>query len=186
MSRRAARATATAALVLMLAAAAYGQGRTDVVSLANGDRITGEVVRLDRGRLEFKTNDAGTLYLEWDKLVSVVAARQIEAVTADGRRFFGTLGTGARPFHHRPVARVGCDAANAGSDDHQDRRRELLETARRFDRPWIQLHPLERRRAAQFQLQHGFAETGLPGSAHRVDDGDPDRRRRGARRPGID
>lgn len=92
MSRRAARATATAALVLMLAAAAYGQGRTDVVSLANGDRITGEVVRLDRGRLEFKTNDAGTLYLEWDKLVSVVAARQIEAVTADGRRFFGTLG----------------------------------------------------------------------------------------------
>ena len=44
------------------------QGRTDVVTLANGDRITGEVVRLDRGRLEFKTDDAGTLYLEWDKL----------------------------------------------------------------------------------------------------------------------
>ena len=45
------------------------QGRTDVVTLANGDRITGEVVRLERGRLEFKTDDAGTLYLEWDKLV---------------------------------------------------------------------------------------------------------------------
>jgi hypothetical protein len=45
------------------------------VTLANGDRITGEVKRLDRGRLEFSTDDAGTLYLEWDKLVSVVATR---------------------------------------------------------------------------------------------------------------
>ena len=53
----------------------HAQGRTDVVTLANGDRITGEIVRLERGRLEFKTDDAGTLYLEWDKLVSLVATR---------------------------------------------------------------------------------------------------------------
>jgi hypothetical protein len=76
---------------------AHAQGRTDVVTLANGDHITGEVVRLDRGRLEFKTDDAGTLYLEWDKLVSVVAARLVEVVTGDGRRFLGSLGAaGAR------------------------------------------------------------------------------------------
>ena len=68
------------------------QGRTDVVTLANGDRITGEVVALNRGQLEFKTDDAGTLYLEWDKLVGVVAARQVEIVTGDGRRFLGQLG----------------------------------------------------------------------------------------------
>jgi hypothetical protein len=71
----------------------YAQPKTDVVTLANGDRITGEVKRLDRGRLEFSTDDAGTLYLEWDKLVSVVAtARRVEVVTNDGRRFLGTLG----------------------------------------------------------------------------------------------
>jgi hypothetical protein len=81
------------ALAWSVAATANAQGRTDVVSLANGDRITGEVVRLDRGRLEFKTDDAGTLYLEWDKLVSVVAKRLVEVVTADGRRFLGILGT---------------------------------------------------------------------------------------------
>ena len=79
-------------ITLSLAATAHGQGRTDVVSLANGDRITGEVVSLERGRLEFKTDDAGTLYLEWDKLVSVVTKRHVEVVTADGRRFFGSLG----------------------------------------------------------------------------------------------
>ena len=68
------------------------QGKTDVVTLGNGDRITGEVKRLDRGRLEFSTDDAGTLYLEWDKLVGVVAARYVEVVTSDGRRFLGQLG----------------------------------------------------------------------------------------------
>lgn len=79
-------------LVLAVHANAAGQGRTDVVSLANGDHITGEVVRLERGQLQFKTDDAGTLYLEWDKLLSVVATRQVEVVTADGRRFLGSLG----------------------------------------------------------------------------------------------
>ena len=82
-------------LALAASAAAYAQGRTDVVTLANGDRITGEVIQLQRGRLEFKTDDAGTLYLEWDKLVSVVAARVVEVVTSDNRRFVGTLAPAA-------------------------------------------------------------------------------------------
>jgi Protein of unknown function, DUF481 len=83
------------ALALALGASTAAQGRTDVVTLANGDRITGEVVRLERGRLEFKTDDAGTLYLEWDKLSSAVAVRRLEVLTADGRRFVGSLGPAA-------------------------------------------------------------------------------------------
>jgi hypothetical protein len=55
----------------LMPAPAQAQGKTDVVTLANGDRITGEVKRLERGRLVFDTDDAGTLYFEWDKLVSV-------------------------------------------------------------------------------------------------------------------
>jgi hypothetical protein len=70
----------------------FAQGRTDVVSLANGDRITGEVVRLERGRLEFDTDDAGTLYLEWDNLATVTSTRLIEVITTDGRQFLGSLG----------------------------------------------------------------------------------------------
>lgn len=78
-------------LLLLAARPLYAQAKTDVVTLGNGDRITGEVKRLDRGRLEFSTDDAGTLYLEWDKLVGVVAARYVEVVTSDGRRFLGQL-----------------------------------------------------------------------------------------------
>src|SRR6478672_11760262 len=64
-----------ATLALAMSSLSFAQGRTDVVTLANGDRITGEVVRVERGRLEFKTDDVGTLYLEWDKLSSLVANR---------------------------------------------------------------------------------------------------------------
>jgi Protein of unknown function, DUF481 len=81
--------------IAMAAAPAFAQ-RTEIVVLKNGDRITGEVMKLDRGQLEFKTDDAGTLYLEWDKLVSVTAATRVFEITlSDGRRFVGSLGPAA-------------------------------------------------------------------------------------------
>jgi hypothetical protein len=93
-------------VTLVVPSAAAAQPKTDIVTLSNGDRLTGEVKRLDRGRLEFSTDDAGTLYLEWDKLVSVVAtARRVEVVTHDGRRFLGSLG----PAPQRSLAIVGSD-----------------------------------------------------------------------------
>jgi hypothetical protein len=79
------------AFVLAFCADAQAQ-RTDVVTLGNGDRITGEIINLNRGRLEFKTDDAGTLYLEWDKLASVVAARLFEVEREDGTKYLGSLG----------------------------------------------------------------------------------------------
>lgn len=82
------------ALALAWAGPLSAQGKTDVVTLANGDRITGEVKKLERGRLEFSTDDAGTLYFEWDKLVSVVANRFVEVLTTSGERYLGSLVAG--------------------------------------------------------------------------------------------
>ena len=79
-------------IVGVLAAPAHAQ-RTDIVTLNNGDRITGEVSTLDRGQLEYKTDDQGTLYIEWDKIATVTAAGQFEVGTSDGRRFVGSLRT---------------------------------------------------------------------------------------------
>jgi len=101
----AARASGVILAILVMGGHVTAQGRTDVVTLPNGDRITGEVVRLDRGRLEFKTDDAGTLYLEWDKLATVQATRPMEVVTEDGRRFLGSLG----PAASRMLRVVGSD-----------------------------------------------------------------------------
>ena len=57
------------ALLTVLVSTAGAQPKTDVVRLANGDHITGEVKSLNRGQLEYKTDDAGTIYFEWDKIV---------------------------------------------------------------------------------------------------------------------
>jgi hypothetical protein len=79
-------------LLLLLAVAADARAaKTDVVTLRNGDRITGEVKVLERGRLEFSTDDAGTIYLEWDKLAALTSPNDFEVRTQDGRLFVGSL-----------------------------------------------------------------------------------------------
>src|SRR6185503_11073737 len=76
----------TILFVLSLAPAAAAQPKTDIVVLSNGDRITGEISSLERGRLEYKTDDIGTLQVEWDNVARLEAVGMFEIVTRDGRR----------------------------------------------------------------------------------------------------
>ena len=94
------------ALVLAPSTLAWAQPRTDVVRLANGDRVTGEIVDLERGRLELKTDDAGTIEFELDNIASIESVRQFEIETSDGRRMLGTL----QPESARRIRIVGGDA----------------------------------------------------------------------------
>jgi hypothetical protein len=82
---------AAVCLLLLLAAAPVFAQKTDIITLQNGDRITGEVKQLSRGRVEFSTDDIGTIYLEWDKIATLVSTKQFEVVMSDGRRFLGSL-----------------------------------------------------------------------------------------------
>jgi hypothetical protein len=90
----------TLSTLLMLAAIGVWPGsvawaqRTDIVRLGNGDRVTGEIMNLERGRLELKTDDAGTIEFEWDNIASVESTRQFEIGTTDDRRVLGTLQPG--------------------------------------------------------------------------------------------
>ena len=63
--------------------------KTDVVVLRNGDRITGEVVELTYGQLKYKTDDMGTLYIEWDKIRSLSTTQVLQVELADGARVVG-------------------------------------------------------------------------------------------------
>ena len=65
--------------------------RTDVIVLRNGDHITGEVLQMRQGKLQVKTNDAGTLSIEWDKVASVTTAASYDVTMRDSRRLFGRL-----------------------------------------------------------------------------------------------
>ena len=56
--------------------------------------MTGEIENLQRGRLELKTDDAGTIAFEWDNIASVESTRQFEIGTTDDRRVLGSLQPG--------------------------------------------------------------------------------------------
>lgn len=76
-----------AAFLLMPPAALAA--KTDVVVLLNGDRITGEVKQLSYGQLKYKTDDMGTIYIEWDKIRSLTTTQVLQIEMLDGRRFYG-------------------------------------------------------------------------------------------------
>ena len=78
-----------AMLMGLLAASALAADKTDVVVLVNGDRITGEIKELAYGQLTFKTDNMGTIYIEWDKIASITSTQLLQVETADGRRLFG-------------------------------------------------------------------------------------------------
>ena len=78
-----------ASILLVWTAADAAAQKTDVVFLRNGDRFTGEVKGLSRGQLRLSTDDAGTLYIEWDKIVSLRTAGRYEVTTAQGALHVG-------------------------------------------------------------------------------------------------
>ena len=87
-----ARRASWAMLVLVLNATSAVAQRTDVVQLRNGDRLTGEVRTLSRGQLQIKTDDAGTVAMNWLSVTSVTTAGRFDVGTRDNRRYVGRLG----------------------------------------------------------------------------------------------
>lgn len=80
-------------VVLMFALTGAGEAapKTDVVEFDNGDRITGEVKLLERGKLRLKTDHAGTMDIEWAHIAFVVSDQNIQLNTVEGYRYFGHL-----------------------------------------------------------------------------------------------
>ena len=65
--------------------------KVDTLTLRNGDRITGEIKTLSRGRLSYGTDDAGTLSVEWDKIARLVSPRRFDIELDSGRHLYGSL-----------------------------------------------------------------------------------------------
>jgi hypothetical protein len=81
--------------------------KTDVVVLRNGNTLTGEVDEVDRGRLTFKTDDMGTLEIEWDKVTSVTASATFEVNDLSGGQYVGVLQPGLCPGEVNVVTATG-------------------------------------------------------------------------------
>jgi hypothetical protein len=84
-----------AAALLVAALPAAAREKTDVVVLRNGDRLTGEIKGMSRAQLDFLTDDAGRLTIEWDKIRRATSAHQYEAELKSGQRIYGALSSPA-------------------------------------------------------------------------------------------
>ena len=79
------------ALLSLWAIPASAAPKTDIVLFKNGDRLTGELLSLKRGRLNLNTHATGTIAIEWDKISGVISKQHIQIETGSGIRYFGTL-----------------------------------------------------------------------------------------------
>jgi len=89
-----ARPSLAALAVILITAAppvAAPAEKVDVVVLQNGTRVVGEVRSMRRGKLELKTDDMGTLQIEWGNVVQVTAPGLFEVEDMHGRLRFGAL-----------------------------------------------------------------------------------------------
>jgi hypothetical protein len=78
-------------LILLSFTHSAAAARTDVVYMHNGDRVTGEIKSLFRGRLEFKTDHMGTLLIDWEDIEQVISDTGQSVELTGGQRFYGPL-----------------------------------------------------------------------------------------------
>ncbi len=88
---------ALAVAVLLSGASPLLAQKTDVLVLYRGDAVTGEVKELNRGKLSYKTDDMGTLSVEWDKVAHLTSTNYFDVENRFGARFFGRLAASEEP-----------------------------------------------------------------------------------------
>jgi len=79
------------ALILLLIPSSLKAQRTDVIILNNGDRITGEIKKLERGKLEYRTDDVATIYIDWAKIDYISSIYQFDIELETGVRYIGSI-----------------------------------------------------------------------------------------------
>jgi hypothetical protein len=79
------------ATALLAPGAAAAADKTDILILRNGDHITGEIVKLEYGKLQFKTDDMGTLSVEWPAVAKLTSKYTFDVELITGQRYLGTI-----------------------------------------------------------------------------------------------
>ncbi len=68
-----------------------GRSKLDVIHLSNGDTVTGEIKRLERGILTVSTDFMGTVSIEWRGVARVTSPQTFDVEMGSGARFSGTM-----------------------------------------------------------------------------------------------
>ena len=63
----------------------------DVVTVSNGDQLHGTVAKIEKGKLYLKTDYAGTIPIDWEKVQNIEAEGRYEVEVEAGRRYTGEI-----------------------------------------------------------------------------------------------
>jgi Protein of unknown function, DUF481 len=109
--------------------------RADQLTLKNGDRLTGAIVKSDAKTLVLKTDYAGDLNIKWDVVSAIVSSQTLHLALKDGETIVGTVSTSNDKFEvttkdsgevAAPIADIVAvrdDAEQKAYDDEIDRLR---------------------------------------------------------------
>ncbi|HWY58587.1 MAG TPA: DUF481 domain-containing protein [Terriglobales bacterium] len=79
-------------VLLLLSAVCSAREKKDVIQFRNGDRITCEIVKLEKGYLYVKLTYAdGTVALDWSKIAHVESPQTFVVADKEGERYAGSL-----------------------------------------------------------------------------------------------
>jgi uncharacterized protein DUF481 len=71
----------------------FERDKSDVVTLRNGDRVTGDIISLRQGILTVKTKSMGTLSVEWPAVRSISSKFAFAVERIGGLNFYGLVNT---------------------------------------------------------------------------------------------
>ena len=75
----------------LMCAVAGAREKSDVVTLKNGDRLHGEIAKLEYGKLSLKTDYMGTLSIEWPAVTAIESKFHFDVEMNNGVRRFGSI-----------------------------------------------------------------------------------------------
>ena len=73
----------------LCAAQSWSHAKTDLITVANGDQITGAVNAMSAGKLSVSTSYAGTVNIKWREIKQIESRYLYEIRLDDGERIYG-------------------------------------------------------------------------------------------------
>ena len=84
---------ALSCLLILCATQSWGHAKTDLITVVNGDQITGAVRAMTAGKLAVSTSYAGTVNIKWREIKQIESRYLYEIRLDDGERIYGRFTT---------------------------------------------------------------------------------------------
>ena len=79
--------------LILCASQSWGHAKTDLITVVNGDQITGAVNAMSAGKLSVSTSYAGTVNIKWREIKQIESRYLYEIRLDDGERIYGRFTT---------------------------------------------------------------------------------------------